>query len=185
MMNKQKSSKAWRWKVAAFLPLLALLLMAFGKTGESVNSEKKLSPQIISADFHDLVKELSKADERHKDTIQVKENVYLVVEAMPEFPGGDKALEAYIAKSMQYPEAAKAKKIQGKVFVTFIINSQGKVTNPTIARSIDPDLDAEALRIVRQMPTWTPGKEKGLPVSVSFTKPVNFVLLPESSQKTK
>ena len=176
MMNKQKTSKAGLWKVATFLPLLALLLMAFGKTGEKVNLEKKLSPQIVSTGFHDSVKELSKADVQQKDSIKVKEKVYLVVEVMPEFPGGDKAFEAYIAKSMKYPEAAKAKKIQGKVFVTFIINSQGKVTNPKIAHGVDPDLDAEALRIISQMPQWSPGKEKGKPVRVSYTMVIKFVI---------
>jgi len=175
MMNKQKSSKAGLWKVATFLPLLALLLMAFGKTGESVKLEKKISPQIVYTDFHDSVKELNKADVQQKDSIQVKEKVHTIVEINPIYPGGDKALSEYLDNN-KYPANANEKHIQGKVYLNFVINKEGKVTNINVLKSSkNPELDAEAIRLVRQMPTWTPGKEKGLPVSVLFTARINFI----------
>jgi TonB family protein len=107
---------------------------------------------------------------------EIENNVFLVVEEMPEFPGGELALRKFIGETIQYPAEAKAKGIQGKVFVTFVVNSTGKVEKAKIARGVDPLLDAEALRVVGALPTWKPGKQRGVAVSVSYTVPVSFAL---------
>jgi protein TonB len=105
-----------------------------------------------------------------------EEEVFLIVEQMPEFPGGETALRTYIAKHIKYPPNAQEMGIQGKVYVTFIVDSGGNVTKATIARGIDSALDKEALRVINTLPKWTPGKQRGKPVSVSYTVPINFTL---------
>jgi protein TonB len=111
------------------------------------------------------------AEEEEEDT-----QVFFIVEEMPEFPGGDLALRKYIANSIKYPVIAQENGIQGKVYVTFVVGKDGKVTNARIARGVDPSLDKEALRVVNALPPWKPGKQRGKPVNVSYTVPINFVL---------
>ncbi len=103
-------------------------------------------------------------------------NVFYIVEDMPEFPGGEDALRSYISKSVNYPEVAQQKKIQGKVYVSFIVNKNGNVVDAKIARGVAPSIDNEALRVVRSLPKWIPGKQSGEAVNVSYTVPINFVL---------
>lgn len=105
-----------------------------------------------------------------------EEPIFLIVEHMPQFPGGDIALREYIRDNVVYPEEAKAKKIQGKVFVQFVIGTDGNVEpeNVKIARGIDPLLDVEAIRVIKSLPTWEPGTQRGKPVRVSFTIPIDF-----------
>jgi periplasmic protein TonB len=104
------------------------------------------------------------------------EGVYYEVEIMPEFPGGYTALQEFLMKNIQYPDQAKKEGITGKVFVQFIIDKTGKVTNPKVLKSVHPLLDAEAIRVVGAMPDWTPGKNKGETVKVAFTIPIMFAL---------
>jgi protein TonB len=106
----------------------------------------------------------------------VEEEVFFVVEQMPEFPGGEKALREFIAKSLKYPSVAQEMGIQGKVYVSFVVDKNGNVTKAIIARGVDPSLDKEALRVINALPKWAPGKQRGQAVSVSFTVPINFTL---------
>lgn len=105
-----------------------------------------------------------------------EEEVFFIVEQMPEFPGGEVALRKWIAEHLKYPAIASEMGIQGKVYVTFVVDKLGNVTKATIARGVDGALDKEALRVVNSLPKWTPGKQRGNPVNVSFTVPINFVL---------
>jgi TonB family protein len=109
-----------------------------------------------------------------------KDGVYFIVEEMPVYPGGDEALRNDIATNITYPEEAKKAGIQGKVFVTFVVDELGKVTNSKIARGVDPALDKESLRVMNDLKTWKPGMEKGKAVKVSYTIPINFALGDES-----
>ncbi len=102
--------------------------------------------------------------------------VFMIVEEMPEFPGGTAALQKYLAESVKYPVIAQENGIQGRIYVQFIINSKGEVTNATVLRGVDPSLDREALRVVQSMPNWKPGKQRNRPVRVSYIVPINFVL---------
>ncbi len=102
--------------------------------------------------------------------------VFFIVEDMPEFPGGELALRKWIANEINYPVIAQENGIQGKVYVTFVVGKDGSVSNATIARGVDPSLDKEALRVVNKLPKWKAGKQRGKPVNVSYTVPINFVL---------
>ena len=102
--------------------------------------------------------------------------VYDVVDKMPEFPGGMTGLMQYLSKNIRYPAEAQTKGIQGRVTVAVIINTEGKAVNASIVRSVDPSLDAEALRVASTMPDWIPGTKDGKPVNVKYTFPVTFRL---------
>lgn len=112
-----------------------------------------------------------------------KDGVYTEVEQMPEYPGGVNALMTDIASNVKYPEEAKTKGIQGKVFVSFVVDEQGKVTNTRIERGVEPSLDAESLRVVNNLKNWKPGKEKGKTVKVAFTIPINYALDSKTDKK--
>jgi protein TonB len=101
---------------------------------------------------------------------------FVVVEEMPMFPGGEPALLAYIAEHTQYPEVAKENNIQGKVIVRFCVTSKGGVDKVSILKSVDPELDAEAIRVVQSLPAFKPGKQGGKPVPVWYMVPINFTL---------
>ena len=112
-----------------------------------------------------------------------KDGVYEEVEEMPEYPGGEAALRNDLAANIKYPDEAKKAGIQGKVFVSFVVDEQGKVTNATIARGVDPSLDKESLRVIDELKTWKPGKEKGKAVKVAFTVPINYALDDKKDKK--
>jgi protein TonB len=111
-----------------------------------------------------------------KEEEEESAEVFFIVEDMPEFPGGEMALRTYIANAIKYPVIAQENGIQGKVYVTFVVGKDGSVSNATIARGVDPSIDKEALRVVNALPKWKPGKQRGKPVNVSYTVPINFVL---------
>ena len=101
---------------------------------------------------------------------------FMVVENMPKFPGGDLGLMKYIQQNVKYPPIAKEYNITGKVYVSFIVDKSGSVTNVKIVRGVDKNLDAEAMRVVKSLPKYKPGKQKGKFVRVKFTIPINFTL---------
>ena len=307
-MNKQKTSKAWRWKVATFLPLLALLLMAFGNRSElpiekntpkekfsvhqsrlenDINTatleivptiseknliqntkkkktetkeqtiqttEKMVKGKVVdsndkplerasvvvagktigtltdkegvfylnlsdtnsivvsyvgfksvkfSPDFEQLMNIRLQPDNigidnvvvvgyttrtSNKEKLTIKgvngdansntesKKIFTIVEQMPEFPGGSLALRKYIAQQIKYPAIAQENGIQGDVYVSFVINSYGVVSDAKIARSVDPALDNEAIRVIYSMPKWKPGYQQGKAVDVAFTVPITFLL---------
>lgn len=105
-----------------------------------------------------------------------EEEVFFIVEEMPEFPGGEEALRKFIAQHIDYPDIAQENGIQGKVYVSFVVSADGSVKNAKIARGVDPVLDQEALRVVNTMPRWAPGKQRGKAVNVSYTVPISFKL---------
>jgi TonB family protein len=109
-------------------------------------------------------------------TLDTEEQIFFIVEDMPEFPGGEPELRKFIANNIEYPAIAQEKGIQGRVYVTFVVDKNGEVANARIARGVDPSLDKEALRVVNSLPKWTPGKQRGEAVNVSYTVPINFAL---------
>ena len=102
--------------------------------------------------------------------------IFQVVEKMPEYPGGTMEMLKFLQQNIKYPKQAQKDSIQGRVLVEFIIDKTGKVTNPSIVRSVSPELDAEAIRVINSMPQWTPGEQKGEAVNVEFTLPMQFRL---------
>ena len=119
---------------------------------------------------------LVKREEIQLKSLSADEQIFFIVEEMPEFPGGEMALRQHIANAVKYPDEAVKKGTQGKVHVTFVVTKDGSVANVTIARGVDPSLDKEALRVVNELPKWTPGKQRGKFVNVSYTIPINFQL---------
>ncbi len=102
--------------------------------------------------------------------------VFVVVEEMPSFPGGDKALMDFINANIQYPEIAKENNIQGTVTVRFCVTYKGTIDQVSVLRGVDPSLDQEAIRVIKMLPPWKPGKQGGKPVNVWYVWPIKFVL---------
>lgn len=104
------------------------------------------------------------------------DEIYEMVEEMPEFPGGMAECMKFIGKNLQYPSISEENGVQGKVIVTFVVNKDGSIVDPVVVRSVDPYLDKEAMRVISTMPNWKPGKQRGNPVRVRYTVPVTFRL---------
>ena len=102
--------------------------------------------------------------------------IFVVVEFEPEYPGGDEARIKFIRENLVYPQEAIDKKIEGRVFIGFVIEVDGSLTNFSILRSVHPLLDEEALRVIKLMPKWIPGELRGKPVRVQFQMPITFTL---------
>ena len=105
-----------------------------------------------------------------------EEEIFMVVEQMPEFPGGMAELMKFLGKNIKYPTIAQENGIQGRVIVQFVVNQDGSIVDPVVMRSVDPYLDKEALRVISTMPKWKPGMQRGKAVRVKYTVPVTFRL---------
>ena len=141
---------------------------------DAVELDDELDLQDTDADentTYDYQQEIAVVEEEEET-----QEVFFIVEEMPVFPGGEEALRKFIAQSVKYPVIAQENGIQGRVFVSFVVNQKGEVTNVKVARPFDPNLDKEAVRVVQSMPKWSPGKQRGKAVKVSYTVPINFVL---------
>ena len=111
-----------------------------------------------------------------KDDYVDEDRVYDVVDQMPQFPGGHEKLKEFIEKNKRYPKSLQDRGIQGRVVVTFVVKKTGRISHAKVVRGVDPALDKEALRVVRKMPRWIPGKMGGKNVDVKYTIPVDFRL---------
>jgi protein TonB len=105
-----------------------------------------------------------------------EQQIFLVVEEMPEFPGGDAKMYEFIGKNIEYPRMAKESGISGRVFVTFVVERDGKVTDVQVIRGIGGGCDEEAIRVIKAMPKWNAGKQRGKPVRVQYRMPIKFTL---------
>ena len=105
-----------------------------------------------------------------------EEEVFMVVEDAPEFPGGINALLEYLKTNIKYPAICLDNNIQGRVIVSFVVNKDGKIVDPEVVKGVNPSLDKEALRVISTMPNWKPGYQRGKPVRVKYSVPVNFRL---------
>jgi len=139
---------------------------------DDVEIEDELEIEDTEADQETAVEIVEIEEEEEEEEAQV----FFIVENMPEFPGGDLELRKHIAQNVQYPEIAKENGIQGRVFVQFVVNQKGKVEQVKVVRGVDPALDKEAIRVISNLPNWAPGSQRGKPVKVSFTVPINFQL---------
>ena len=161
MMNKKRTHTTGRIKYALFVPLAAALLIASNISCISSEKQEEISE-----------KQESRAAEGE---------VFQVVEEMPEFPGGMGECMKWLGQNIKYPADAKEKGVQGRVIVQFVVEKDGTIVNAKVVRGVDPDLDAEALRVVNQSPKWKPGKQKGEAVRVKYTLPIMFKLDNDSS----
>ena len=130
-----------------------------------VNTEETEQEVVIAAPVEAPVEE------------EEEEVVFVVVESMPEFPGGQQALFKYLSENVKYPVIAQENGIQGRVICQFVVNKDGSIVDVEVVRSGgDPSLDKEAIRVIKSMPKWKPGKQRGKAVRVKYTVPVNFKL---------
>ena len=142
---------------------------------DDVEIEDELEIEDTEADEETVI-DVAPVIETEEEEEEEEAQVFFIVEDMPEFPGGELALRKYIANAIKYPVIAQENGIQGKVYVTFVVDKDGGISDARIARGVDPSLDKEALRVVNALPKWKPGKQRGKPVRVSYTVPINFVL---------
>ena len=129
---------------------------------------KKLTFQ----DFWLKNKEASAAPSQ--EVVLGQDSIHRVVEVMPQYPGGPNEMMKYLQENIKYPQSAKDNKIEGRVFVSFVVEKDGSITNAAVMRGIDKECDAEALRVVASMPKWTPGQHKGENVRTQFTIPIYY-----------
>lgn len=190
MMLHTQSPRRSLLKLLALLPIVAVALAVNAETVTEYVYDKpqnqvpvkkgnkagtiKLGKQGIkvekaepSVQVHTELKE--SVDSTHQD-------VFNVVEDMPQFPGGATKLFEYLAQNINYPTEAEKANIQGRVIVTFVVEKDGSISNAEVVKSVAPSLDAEALRVINAMPNWIPGKQNGKEVRVKYTVPISFHL---------
>jgi protein TonB len=158
MKTKKNPRFMTNLKLFLVLPVILFVLIAFS----SCAAKKKVA----------TVQTVSK----EKNISSDQEEPFVVVEEMPMFPGGDSTLLAYISQNTKYPESAKTNKIQGKVIVRFCVTSLGSIDRISVLRGVNPELDAEAVRVVSSLPAFKPGKQGGKPVSVWYMIPIQYSL---------
>lgn len=146
------------------------------KTQEELTTSK-LSISVADVQGSDSEDAVDIADLKdNKLVVQADDTPFTAVEQMPQFPGGDKALLEYIRDHLRYPVIAQENGIQGVVVIRFVVNKTGEIGNVEVLRPLDPSCDREALRVMKSMPKWVPGKQNGVTVPVYFTVPVRFKL---------
>lgn len=166
MMNQKKTPKTGMLKYLLIVPLVSALVISsnaesmLNSAGKAVNEQTPPPPPPPPP-----VGEISDQDV-----------IFMVVEKMPQYPGGDEELFKYLATNIKYPSDAKEQNIEGRVICQFVINRDGSVSDVVVVRSIAPSLDAEAVRVISAMPNWTPGEQRGQTVRVKYTLPINFKL---------
>lgn len=170
MMNKSKSPTLKMVKYAWIIPFAIVFVMA-----NSMYAQKKVTPQTTPQK-----KEVRKSPQRKSNPkVGEKEkgsDIFVVVEKQPEFPGGTKELMRFLSDNIKYPVEAMQKNQQGKTVVNYVVEKDGSISDVKIARSSYTLLDEEAIRVVKQMPKWKPGMQKGEKVRVRYTLPVQFKL---------
>lgn len=150
MLNKSKSNWKAKLKVLSFIPVLFLLITAF-----------ECKPETENAPQNEPVS---------------KSTAYKEITEQPSFPGGQEAMVQFLIANIKYPQVAKEKGIQGKVFVSFVVKKDGKIDDVKVQKSVNPLLDAEAIRVIKSMPNWIPGKDGNNPVDAQMTLPIDFRL---------
>jgi len=165
-----KQNKSFRKQALRLIPALMLATAAlwFTACGSKSSTEEKTSQDSATTDVS--------SREDQQPAKPKAEEVFETADQMPEYPGGNEAMSAFMVKNIKYPEAAKSKGVQGTVYISFVIGSNGKVSDVKVQKALSPELDAEALRVVKMMPDWKPAENDGKAVAVIMTLPVKFKL---------
>jgi TonB family protein len=178
MINKKQTSDFATLKNLLIIPAVALIFAAFScnnnPTGTKDSANSQATPEKLAEVPAPPPPINSQSAVNINDQLNGEE-VFAIVDQMPEFPGGEKAMMQFIQNNLKYPESAQVTGVQGIVIVNFIVDQNGKIKNAKVMKGV-PVLDAEALKVLDLMPNWQPGKMKGKPVSVSYTVPFKFVL---------
>ena len=165
-----------RIKLQSFSLYIFIILLVTGFTSCLHKHKSSNNSNIIREMPLPDVNATSYSPEVHHKEVLNDEKIYSVVEQMPQFPGGESELLNYISKQLNYPGIARRNGIQGKVICRFIVTSRGRIEKPEVVRSLDPYCDKEALRVLRSLPVFIPGKQNGVNVDVYYTLPVLFKL---------
>ena len=166
MLNRKRTRNIMKSKYLMFIPVAALLVLFSNCTNtaeEATKEEEKVDVKFVPTEVK-------------SDTIDTQDEVLDMVEVMPEFPGGVKALMSYLAKNIEYPKEAENAGMQGRVVVQFVVNTDGSIEDAKVVRAVDPLLDQEAIRVINTMPKWKPGMQGGKTVRVKYTVPIMFRL---------
>ena len=155
MITKNQKVKGSVIKVLLTLPVFALLILLNTQCDNTKPNDEKPQPAVT-------------------ETEAIQDSIYRVTEVMPQYPGGPNEMMKYLQENIKYPQSAKDNKIEGRVFVTFVVEKDGSITNATVLRGIDKECDAEALRVVSSMPKWNPGQQDGKNVRTQFTIPIIY-----------
>ena len=155
-------------KRTALFFALGLLASVVGVNAQVIVDHDHLDVAVISGedDWVEIL-EVTEPDEN---------GIFQVVETQPEFPGGMAELMKYLQKNIRYPKVCKEQRVQGRVIVQFVVNADSTITDVNVVKPVNPYLDQEAVRVVKAMPKWKPGEQRGEPVRVRFTLPVTFRL---------
>ena len=175
MMNKTKSPALRLMKYFAILPVCFLLVTTnsvYAGHDEEATAASETSDPATGLTSVSSVEPVSDPPPVKKGA--VTEEIFVVVEEQPEFPGGTEAMMKFLSDSIVYPKEAHARGIQGRVICNFVVMKDGTIDSVNIVRGIDPLLDAEAVRVLESMPKWEPGRQRGQAVNVRFTLPVTF-----------
>lgn len=143
---------------------------------EIVNDDVEVEDIEINAEVeqNEIIEEYVPVEVEEEEVVEAE--VFTIVEEMPSYPGGDAKMYEYLGKNIKYPQIARESGIQGRVFVNFVVEPDGSVSNVKVLRGIGGGCDEEAMRVVKTMPKWKAGKQRGKPVRVSYTLPVVFKL---------
>ena len=143
---------------------------------EIVNDDVEVEDIEINAEVeqNEIIEEYVPVEVEEEEVVETE--VFTIVEEMPSYPGGDGKMYEYLGKNIKYPQIARESGIQGRVFVNFVVEPDGSVSNVKVLRGIGGGCDEEAMRVVKTMPKWKPGKQRGKAVRVSYTLPVVFKL---------
>lgn len=182
MMTKKRTSKLSRLKLLFVIPLALTMVFAVSFSPEVMAQEKKKEippPPPKKMNKEDKAVQKQTVKPQGESEIQI----FTVVEEMPEYPGGRKAMYSYLGENIKYPAKAKENKVEGTVYVSFVVLEDGSVSNVSILRGVGSGCDEEAIRVVKAMPNWKPGKQKGKPVNVQYNLPIKFSLEQDVDKK--
>jgi TonB family protein len=201
MMLHTKSPSQRYFKLLALLPIVAMALAVNAETvtdyvydepQKQVPVKKGVKTGTIKMGNQEI--KVVKAEEKKAETAETptavgsfeptKEKAFDVVEEMPRYPGGASKLFEYLARSVKYPAAAEKAGVQGRVIATFVVETDGSISDINVVKSVSPELDAEAVRVIQGMPNWEPGKQNGKEVRVKYTIPISFALSGQKSSST-
>ena len=197
MMSHKKSQSSRLWKLLALVPIVGVTLalnaetvtdyvynndepqkqvpVKKGKKASTIKTGNGTVLQVVEQE-KTVAKEVTAEEEKAPVKETPSGDVFDVVEVMPQFPGGAPKLFEYLSQNIRYPKEAMEADKQGRVIVTFVVGKDGAICDARVVKSVDPQLDAEALRVINSMPNWTPGTQSGKAVNVKYTVPITFRL---------
>ena len=184
MMTKNKSNRLAKLKVLLAAPALFMLAIVFTASPvvqtmaqvQSKNQQQKVSPTPPPVPPAPPKAELQNPQDSDSQ-------IFTVVEVLPEFPGGEEARMKYMVENIKYPEEARKKGIQGTAYVTFVVEKDGSISNVKVLRGFDKACDEESVRVIKNMPNWKPGNQRGEAVRVQFNLPIKFALGEKTEEK--